>query len=63
MLNYEIRYLRGDHKVALIYRTQQWDDREAMLAASDAVRIRYKQFEVWRGDDCVGRGINPSLPN
>jgi len=63
MLNYEIRYLTSDDKVAIIYNTLQSGDRDAVLTAAKPVRLRYKLYEVWRGDECVGRGINPRLPN
>jgi len=63
MLNYEIRYITSDARLALIYRAQLEDDRNAVLAAAQPNRLRYKLFEVWRGDECVGRGINPRLPN
>jgi hypothetical protein len=63
MLNYEIRYLTGDDKVALIYKTQRSGDRDAELAASVPMSRRYKIYEIWRGDECVRRGINPRLPN
>ena len=63
MLDYEIRYLTNDARLAVLYRTQRNDDREAVRTAMSAGVLRYKLFEVWRGDECVGRGINPSLPN
>ena len=63
MLNYEICYLTSDDRVAIIYKTLLSDDRNAVLAACKPTRLRYKHFEIWRGDECVGRGINPRLPN
>ena len=63
MLNYEIRYLRGDDRVAIIYKTLLSGDRDAVITASKPTRLNYKHYEVWRGDECVGRGVNPSLPN
>jgi hypothetical protein len=63
MLNYEIRYLTSDDRVAIIYKTLLSGDRDAVLAASKPTRLIYKHYEVWRGDECVGRGINPRLPN
>jgi hypothetical protein len=63
MLNYEIRYLTGDDRVALIYMTQRWGDRDAERAAAVPMSRRYKSYEIWRGDEFVGRGINPRLPN
>ena len=63
MLNYEIRYITSDARLALIYKAQLEDDRDAVRAATKPIRLRYKLFEVWRGDECVGRGINPRLPN
>ena len=63
MLNYEIRYLTSDHRVAIIYKALLSDDRDAALAASKPTRLRYKLYEIWRGDECVGRGVNPRLPN
>ena len=49
MLDYEICYLTKDDKLALLYRTQLSGDRDAVSAAARPMRIRYKQFEVWRG--------------
>ena len=63
VLNYEIRYITSDARLALIYRALLADDRDAVRAAERPVRLRYKLFEVWRGDECIGRGINPRLPN
>ena len=63
MLNYEIRYLTSDRRVAIIYKTLLSGDRDAVLAASKPTRLNYKHYEVWRGDECVGRGVNPRLPN
>jgi len=63
MLNYEIRYLRGDDRVAIIYKTLLSGDRDAVITASKPTRLNYKHYEVWRGDECVGRGVNPRLPN
>jgi hypothetical protein len=63
MLNYEICYLTADEKLAVSYRTQQAGDRDAVRMAAQALKLRYKLFEVWRGDECVGRGIHPRLPN
>ncbi len=63
MLNYEICYLTADARLALSFRTQQAGDRDAVLTAARPLPLRYKRFEVWRGDECVGSGINPRLPN
>ena len=63
MLNYQIRYLTSDDRLALIYNTLQSDDRDAVRVARRPMRLPYKQFEVWRGDECVEKGINPRLPN
>ena len=53
----------ADARLALSYRTLQCGDRDAILTAAQPLRLRYKWFEVWRGDECVGSGINPHLPN
>jgi hypothetical protein len=63
MLNYEIRYVTSDDKLALIYNTLQSGDRDAVCVARRPMHVHYKQFEVWRGDECVEKGINPRLPN
>lgn len=63
MPNYEILYLTSDDKVSLIYKTYQRDDRDAVLAATMPMQTGYKSFEIWRGDECVKRGINPLVPN
>jgi hypothetical protein len=63
MLNYEIRYLTSDDRLTLIYKTLQSGDRDAVSLATRPMKLPYKQFEVWRGDKCVERGVNPRLPN
>jgi hypothetical protein len=63
MLNYEIRYLTSDDRLALIYNTLLNGDRDAVRVAMRPMRLRYKQFEIWRGDECVEKGVNPRLPN
>jgi hypothetical protein len=63
MLNYEIRYLTSDDRLALIYNTLLSGDRDAVRVAMRPMRLRYKQFEIWRGDECVEKGVNPELPN
>lgn len=62
MFAYEILYLNTDNAVSLNYKTYRRSDRDAVHAAV-ANALAYKLFEVWRGDECVERGINPRTPN
>ena len=52
MLAYEICYITREAKIALVYRAQMFDDRDAVRAASEPIPLRYKHFEVWRGRVC-----------
>ncbi len=63
MPDYEILYLTRDEKLSVIYKTYRRDDGDAVLAATGPAHVGYKSFEIWRGDECVKRGVHPLVPN
>jgi hypothetical protein len=56
MQKYEIRILRPDGRAALITAQMQWNDDAAIHYAKQLARGR--NFEVWRGMDCIC-GLDP----
>lgn len=47
--DYEIRYLRADGSLSLVYKTSCASDEAAVRMAADMVPKAGMQFEIWRG--------------
>ena len=63
MPDYEIVYLSTNDRPALIYRILRRDDCDAIDTATASLGLPYKMFEIWHGERCVIRGVNPLAPN
>ena len=54
--DYEIRFLKADRTVSLLFVTSCISDSHALETAKRMMRPQFAAFEIWRGHTCVGNG-------
>jgi hypothetical protein len=54
--DYEIRFLKADGTVSLMFVTNCVDDEHARETAVRMMRPEFARFEVWRGQTCAAKG-------
>jgi hypothetical protein len=55
--DYEIRFLKADGTVSLLFVTSCISDAHALETARRMMRPQFAAFEVWRGHERVGNGV------
>jgi hypothetical protein len=54
--DYEIRFLKADGSVSLIFVTSCISDDHARETARRMMPQGVARFEIWRGQDCIAKG-------
>lgn len=54
--DYEIRFLKADGTVSLIFVTNCVSDEHACETAVRMMRPEFASFEIWRGQTCAAKG-------